>query len=715
MADSSNVIDIYRPPVAMPAEVKAAKGWLLWKLEQHQGEKKPRKVPYYIDGTKRHGVQGGPADRSRLATYERACLACSRGGYSGIGLAMLPDWGIVAADFDAVIGPDGTITPAVVALISLTYSEVSPSGTGVRAFFTGAVPGNRKDNSQASPYQVEFFTSKGFVTVTGNPTSVCELMGMETTLSGVTPALSALYTDRFGHDTAGTSPVKREDIDPRSVREMLDKINPDSGHAPWFSVGQGLHHQFGADGFDLWNEWSAKGTKYPGEKTLLTRWRSIKDDAVRPVTIGTIRSMARDGGWREDLGPCLPIPIDLTDQADVPLPSMVRDKNGRIEPVVDNVVKGLNCPAMARMTIGHDEFRDEIMLSTDGGKNWRPFKDTDYVTLRINLERTGFKPIGRDIIRDTVARVAEDNRFDSAILWINSLPAWDGVPRIDTFHSTYLGAEDCPFTRAVSAYLWTALAGRCLSPGCQVDMVPIWIGAQGIKKSSAAMAMAPAQDFACEINFAEKETDTSRRMRGRLIGEIGELRGLNSRDIEHIKSFVTRRYEDWTPKFKEFNTVFPRRIVFIGTTNQMEFLADETGNRRWLPIKVTRADVAGITRDRDQLWAEARDRFQASGVEWSEAEKLGRESHEDHMISDPWEDTIRSWLDQDGIDGIKNADRAFLRSSQVLKYALNFDDKHVSRKEELRLGKVFRALGYEKGVTRENGKLIKAWLLPVPF
>lgn len=109
-------------------------------------------------------------------------------------------------------------------------------------------------------------------------------------------------------------------------------------------------------------------------------------------------------------------------------------------------------------------------------------------------------------------------------------------------------------------------------------------------------ALSPDPAFFTEISFAEKDDDLARKMRGRLVAEIGELRGLNTKELESIKAFVTRTHENWIPKYREFATQFPRRLVFVGTTNEDEFLADKTGNRRWLPVEVSKVDVKAIKR-----------------------------------------------------------------------------------------------------------------------
>lgn len=378
------------------------------------------------------------------------------------------------------------------------------------------------------------------------------------------------------------------------------------------------------------------------------------------------------------------------------LPAFLRDKNGQIEATISNVVMALERPDVCGVHIRFDTFRDEIALSSDG-RNWKPFKDADYVRLRIHLEQViRFKPVGRELVRDAVAKVADDAQFDTAQLWLNSLE-WDGVSRIERFYEKYFSTEDTPYSRAVSLYTWSALAGRVLSPGCQADMMPILVGDQGLGKSTGVAAMSPDPEFFCVMSFSEDDDALSRKMRGCLIAEIGELRGLRTKDIESIRDFMTRKHEKWTPKYKEFTTTFPRRLIFIGTSNPKEFLADDTGNRRWLPLTVNKVDVPGIEADRAQLWAEGAALFKQNGVVWQEAERLARDEHENYTIKDSWEDDVRRWLDTpDMLTGEIPRTREFLRTSDVLREALRFDAKHVKRADEMRVSSVLKSLGYER-------------------
>jgi predicted P-loop ATPase len=412
-------------------------------------------------------------------------------------------------------------------------------------------------------------------------------------------------------------------------------------------------------------------------------------------------------GYVDDASDEFDVLVPEPDQ-DKPLPAFKRDKNGRIEATVDNVTMALRRADYTGMEIRFDEFRDEIMWAAKPGQ-WQAFTDPDYVRLRIILEKRGFKPIGRELVRDVVLYVASETKFDSAMLWLDGL-SWDGTPRVEQFLYQHFGCEDTPYTRAVSTYLWTALAGRVVTPGVKADMVPILVGAQGAGKSTAVAAIAPAVEFFCEVSFHEKDEDLSRKMRGRLVAEIGELRGLHTKELEGIKAFITRTHENWIPKYREFATQFPRRLVFIGTTNKDEFLADETGNRRWLPVEVQNVDVEGIKAARNQLWAEARQMYDQQGVVYRNAEKLAGAVHEKHTIVDPWVDAVGKWLDEpDSLTLVSPGDSGFVTIQDALRGALKFDDKHVGKREEMRMASVLSAVGYKKSTKWMGGKARKVW------
>ena len=440
-----------------------------------------------------------------------------------------------------------------------------------------------------------------------------------------------------------------------------------------------------------------------------------------------------------------PVADDLPDDptalwvSAVPGAGLARSRRGFL-PTPANVLRALLTPGYWRR-VAYDTFRDELVWCAWRGANagqWRPWRDADLTLAQVQLERDGFEPPARDVVRNAVELVALERAFDSAQLWLDRLQ-WDGLPRVDTFLERYAQAsvgdrqvaavsaggtdDDGPrYLRAVSAYLWTALAARVLDPGHKTDMVPILVGAQGVGKTSLVSNIAPAPDFAVTIDLSARDADLARRLRGRLVVEIAELRGLHTRDRQSINDFVTAREDVWTPKYKEFAVRAPRRFVMVGTTNDEHFLADETGNRRWLPLRVGQVDLDALIRDRGQLWAEAADRYVTGGVEWADAERLARLEHAQYMMEDGWSEIVDRWSrgvsaeDLSVADGVPRgavstlAERGFT-VQECLQGALGFVSTSTTRSAEMRCAAVLRGLGF--AVFRErrggSGNAVRVW------
>lgn len=391
----------------------------------------------------------------------------------------------------------------------------------------------------------------------------------------------------------------------------------------------------------------------------------------------------------------------------LPWPDLKRSKRG-IEPTMTNITRVLARPDLIDIGLCYDSFVDQIMwadaTSKDFGERaqWRPFRDQHYVTIRLQLEARGFMPMSKEMIKDAVHYTAMSNEKDMAQTWL-SRQEWDGVPRVGTFMRDYFGCADTDYARAVGNYAWTAHAGRIIKPGCQADMAMILIGDQGLRKTSLLKAMVPDEQFYVTMRFDEKDADLSRKMRGRLIGELEEMRGINSKQIDEIKAWVTRTREVWIPKFKEHDTDFPRRLVLWGTGNEHELLADTTGERRWLPIDVTDARVEELREVRDQLWAEGAYLYQRDGIAWQEAEALARGEHITFKVRDVWEEPVRRWLNDEGIEGKPN-ERPF-SISEALSGAIGLPISQHNRSQEMRMSKVVKSLGF----TRKQFGTEKAW------
>ncbi|EKS6640569.1 hypothetical protein QCD00_004422 [Enterobacter hormaechei] len=398
----------------------------------------------------------------------------------------------------------------------------------------------------------------------------------------------------------------------------------------------------------------------------------------RPMT-GELRTL-RDA--------CQALRKAIDDQRKVDLLDFDCDRKGEIRATSANILTGLG-EKYTGYRIAFDAFRGDMVIASSGSSRWRTFTDSDYTMLTLRLETYGV-PASKDRLRQCVAYLAEQNAVDSAIEWLNGLE-WDGVQRVGNFCHEYFGTEDSDYTRAVSAYIWTALAGRVLEPGVKADMAPVLVGAQGMRKSEAFKTLCPSLDMFREIDLLEKEEILARKLRGALVAEIPEMKGMSSKRQEVVKAMMSRTKESWRPLFKEFNQEYPRRCLFFGTENNEEFLHDVTGNRRWLPMSVIeRIDTDLIARDRDQLWAEGAAMFRAGGVAFAEAEILARAQHDTYRTGDVWEGLVAEWLAK---RPARETER--LTARDLLTNVIQLTKAQMTVEASKRMGAVLRALGYQ--------------------
>ncbi len=293
----------------VPEELRMVPAWLIWRFEQYPNESKPRKVPYWTDGTIRHGQQGSPTDRARLTTFPAARDAAARMGYDGVGFAPMPDFGYTFLDFDNCVGPSGEIPTEIEQIVARTYAEFSPSGKGIRAALKGNL-GNHKSKAAPDRYGFETFSTSMFVTFTGNILPACEMIGLENTVAEVDQHVIDLCERRFGGSLTNNV-VDPDDFmagrEPRlglTINEMealVNSLDPSMGRADWIRVGMALKHETdgGDDGFEIWDEWSQDGDTYPGTEALRYQWESFRAaPGKRQTTMASVIKMAKDAQSR---------------------------------------------------------------------------------------------------------------------------------------------------------------------------------------------------------------------------------------------------------------------------------------------------------------------------------------------------------------------------------------------------------------------------------
>lgn len=308
--------------IHVPAPLRDLPLFLCWRLEpRYEGDPKPLKVPYYPLGNKRVGRQGAPEDRSQLTTFALARDQAAKRGMTGIGIALLEGYDLVAIDVDNCV-TDGKLPSEILHAVGSTYAEYSPSGRGIRAIMRGNI-GNHKAPTTDTDYGFEVFSTTGFCTLTGNALDHIDILGLEDTVGKVSPAITEICERRFGSSTARVSDpddfmVGREPkigLSVSQMEELLSVLDADMPREDWVRVGMALHHECDGDdsGFYLWDDWSEHGEKYPSEEALRKQWDSFerrKGSGHRQVTMASVMKMAKEAGAPSTPRPTLAATVD---------------------------------------------------------------------------------------------------------------------------------------------------------------------------------------------------------------------------------------------------------------------------------------------------------------------------------------------------------------------------------------------------------------------
>jgi predicted P-loop ATPase len=303
-----------------------------------------------------------------------------------------------------------------------------------------------------------------------------------------------------------------------------------------------------------------------------------------------------------------------------------------------------------------------------------------------------------DVLASIVCIAKECYSFHPVRDYLNSLE-WDGSERIDYFFTDYCGTTHDQYTAFLGKSLFISLVARVMQPGCKLDTIPILEGDQGIGKSTVLRSLCPKEewfkDSGIDLNNIK---DAYVGLIGRWIIELAELDALNKAESTRIKSFITSQKDSYRPPYGKCDVDVPRQCGFVGTTNKSNYLKDETGNRRFLPIKCESTDVDAIITVRDQLWAEAVVRYR-NGEKWhygKEDQELFVEitkQQESRYEGDSWEIRIEEFARSHNDFSI--ADVA---------HSLLIDLKDIDKRVEMRISKVLDHLGCTKDRKQINGK-----------
>jgi len=253
----------------------------------------------------------------------------------------------------------------------------------------------------------------------------------------------------------------------------------------------------------------------------------------------------------------------------------------------------------------------------EGNVFWRD-ADTAQLKAQLDLRYVPFSSRNHDV---AFTKVADDRHFHPVRDYLDSLPAWDGVKRVEDLFIRYLQAEDTEYVRAVTRKTFAAAVARIYVPGIKFDCVPVLDGEQGIGKSTIVKDLVGAEYYSETLSLTDMDDKSgAEKLQGFWIVEIGELAGMKKADIEKVKAFLSTSDDKYRPSYGKVVESHPRQSIIIATVNgERGYLRDITGNRRFWIIKVhqkKQKKTWNFTDEfRQQFWAEAK-------AIWKAGEKL---------------------------------------------------------------------------------------------
>jgi predicted P-loop ATPase len=389
------------------------------------------------------------------------------------------------------------------------------------------------------------------------------------------------------------------------------------------------------------------------------------------------------------------------------LDECLKSAGGRPLPVLANIMLALQSDPAVCGCIARDEMfcgpklLKPIPGSTITSELPRPLTDDDVAALQIWLQRAGLPRIGKDSVHQAVDLRARECAFHPVRDYLDAL-IWDKQPRLQRWLVDYLGAEKTDYTQGIGAKFLISMVARILAPGCKADYMVVIEGLQGELKSTACAVLA-GQWFSDSLPDIAGGKDAAQHLRGKWLIEVAEMHAYSKAETSLLKNFITRTTERYRPSYGRKETVEPRQCVFVGTTNKDNYLRDETGGRRFWPVAIGNIDVEKLTRDRDQLFAEAVERYRLGEQWWPdrifEREHI-RPEQEARYEGDAWEEPIGKYLTT-----VKK-----VTVLQVAQAALDLDTvERLGTAEQRRIAAVMTTFGWKRGKRTEHARW---WIKP---
>lgn len=660
----------------IPQELKDIPQWCCWNSQVvHDKEKnisKLSKEPANIVSKRRLAWK----NPSNLYTFDEVKAAYESGGFNGIGFVLYEDTPYVCIDID----DQENIHDMEAKYHNITvhsYTEISPSGNGVHVWIKGTKPSWVKTKKNG----IEFFGAQArFITFTGDKFNEKPIVENQAVIEYIAEQFFDKPKQATQQKKSPNLQNEGNSFGKLSDSEIVEKLRQQKPKT--FNVYQGDFSEYpsqseavlalmndlafytGKDIDQMRSIYDTSSATYADPKKNENKFARTADRAIQStvnvykakVSNRSVTDFTRhfQDGTQQTVE-VLPTPNNSTMPYEDVIQQLEHDDKGNIKKSAFNVQQILDSRIFNKV-LGYDVFRQREVIGNDlpwrkrelPNKQYEQWKSADDAQLRHFLSYNfGIK--SKEMIMDALTHTFHKHSFHPVKIYIKSVP-WDRQPRVETFFIDYLGADDTPYTRAVARKWFTAAVKRIYEPGCKFDYMPVLVGEQGVGKSTAIQKLAP--DFFNDSlrNFDIKESGEI--LQSAWIIEIGELAAMKKSEEEEMKGFLSRQVDVFRPAYARTAQEFPRHCVFMGTTNNYQFLKDTTGNRRFLPIQVSSNRKFTPWDDLDemtvaQLWAEAH-AFYAAGESIDledEIKEVAKIIQAEYTESDVREGVIHDYLE----------------------------------------------------------------------